>query len=118
MIYFHGTNKENKELIRKEGFKASYGRFGQGVYFTSDMKEAKGFGCEVIEVTVPKDQVTEIYYPSLKDIYPHLSIEEEEGVTGLRDYVISFGYSAVEIEYVTGEKELCVYDSNIIKIIN
>lgn len=117
MVYYHGTNKANREKILKEGFILAYGRFGEGAYFTSNLDEAKGFGSEICKVSVPEDKVLKIYYPDLINNYPDLSIEEEEGVTELRDFVLSKGCLAVEIRYVSGDIELCVYDPNIIKII-
>ena len=117
MVYYHGTKKVNKEKIEKEGFLASYGRFGDGVYFSSSLDEAKVFGSEICRVSVPEDKVMKIYYPDLINIYPDLSIEEEEGVPDLRNYVLSKGYLAVAIRYISGETELCVYVPNIINII-
>lgn len=116
MVYYHGTNKDNKKNILKNGFIPSYGRFGVGVYFSSNLEEAKNFGSEVCKAIIPKESIKEIYYPTLISIYPDLAIDEEEGVPALREYILSLGYLAVAIEYVTGEVELSVYDTNIIEI--
>lgn len=115
-LYYHGTSKPNATRIAREGFNTSYGRFGYGAYFTSSRKDAMMYGDSIIEVSIDKEKILEIYYPDLKSLYPYLQIEEEEGVTELEQYIRSMDYVAVELEYENGDKELCVYETNIINI--
>jgi hypothetical protein len=114
MIYYHGTTKEKKGQIIKNGFVLSYGRFGIGAYFSSNLEESKNFGPEILKIEVSSNKVKEIYYPDLIKIYPDLSIDEEEGISELKEYVISQGYLAASIKYVSNDVELCIYDTDII----
>jgi len=107
MIYYHGTTKEKKGQIIKNGFVLSYGRFGIGAYFSSNLEESKNFGPEILKIEVSSNKVKEIYYPDL-------SIDEEEGISELKEYVISQGYLAASIKYVSNDVELCIYDTDII----
>ncbi|MDF2879976.1 MAG: Poly(ADP-ribose) polymerase catalytic domain [Clostridiaceae bacterium] len=117
-IWFHGTQYGNISKILKNGFKAGFGRFGTGIYFAKQVSLAKSFGNFVITAKISPAEIKQIYYPTLKEMYPDLAIEEEEGVSEIKDYILGLGFRAVEIAYISGETELCVYDSEIIEFCN
>lgn len=119
MLWYHGTDKESKESILDIGFISSSGRFGRGIYFTNNRAEAEYFGETVITVDIiDNDKVANIYYPDLVNLYPDLSIDEEEGVTDLERHITKgLKKKAVILTYVSGEKELCVYSNDIVEFI-
>lgn len=116
MKWYHGTSSKNN--ILKEGFKTNYGRFGEGVYFSNNRDEALTFGNELIEIdSLDHTRITSVYYPDLIRLYPDLSVDEEEGLPELKDRIVNrFKKDGVILTYASGEKELCIYNTNIIKL--
>lgn len=116
--FFHGTDKTNVRKIKELGIEPSYGRFGTCIYSSSNLSEAIKFGDVVFQIEVDMSKIKEVKYRSLKDIYPWLNIDEEEGVTEIEDYVKKLGFSGIRVIYNDGTDELCVYDKNSIQFIN
>jgi hypothetical protein len=118
-IYYHGTSIERAVSIQKEGFQPQYGRFGEAVYFALTVEEAERFGMAVISVHLTETEIPRFLYREIALRYPGTSIEEEEGLPELREYVRdTLNALAVIIEYDSGEAELCVYEPNIITLIH
>jgi hypothetical protein len=114
MKIYHGTSKHNAENILKLGFNINLSdkqRWGKGIYFTDNFEFATAFGEEVIEVDIPKNEILDLSYEDIGEIYPFLSIEEEEGTPRLRSYVLSnTDYRIVSILYNDGVKEIVAYE--------
>lgn len=122
MKYYHGTTTENAFKILKQGFKKSYGRFGNGVYLTSNLEYASSFSTnngKIIECDF-SGKVAIIDYYLLNDIFPNanINIEEEEGYTELSFHINDMGYDGVLIVYdQENDNELVVYNTKCIQFI-
>ena len=117
--FYHGTSKENAQVILEKGFKTSYGRFGHGVYLTSHKLFATGFTRgtgQVIQCDCVGNIMT-IEYHSINEIFPNanISIEEEEGYTGLESEVKAMGYDGALIKYDDNDDELVIYNTKCLK---
>lgn len=100
----------HKTEIVKDKLRKNYGRFGTGVYFSNNYDFWGRYGENLELKNIEDYDVEEIYYPDLIKIYPLLSIDEEEGITELEGYIVdNLGKDGVIIEYICGEKEMCIY---------
>lgn len=100
MLLYHGTNKKRLEVL-----KPSYGRFGTGVYLSKDIEYSFRYGKLVALVDYQKT-IRRIEYESLIKYAPNLNIEEEEGLTNIRDFIED---EAIEIVYKDGTSEVVIY---------
>lgn len=117
--FYHGTSKENAQKILDTDFKTNYGRFGHGVYLTSNKLFATGYArkdgvvieCDCVGSILPID------YYSINEIFPNanVNVEEEEGYTGLELEVKKQGYDGALIIYDENDDELVVYNTNCLK---
>lgn len=114
--YYHGTSKECAKQILSKGFKTSYGRFGDGVYLTSNKLNAESFTRgikKIIECEFLGDMAI-INYQELNNLFPcaNISIEEEEGYPPLKDYILNMGYDGAKIIYdkETNDDEIVIYN--------
>jgi len=58
---YHGTSKENAERIHREGFRPSAGgMLGAGVYMSTDIDKARGYGPVVLEAQVQVGKVKRV----------------------------------------------------------
>lgn len=114
----HKTLKKNYESIKENGFKIrqdEYGRFGYGVYFMVDEDFGEyGDGLSVI-CDVDDEYMYEMRDEEIKILYPEVYFLEG-GAPEIQNYVKQRGYAGVIIPYSSGEIEVVVYDTSIIKI--
>lgn len=114
MNVFHGTSKKNIKGIMGFGFKKSYGRFGKGIYFTSNLSEALKFGDVILNISLDMSNILTLEYLDLKNTYPYLQTDEEEGVTELEILVRQKQYAGVRIIYPDKTDEICIYEQEVI----
>lgn len=112
MILYHGTSQENKEKILNEGFKTTYGEYGECVYLAVDKDLAYDYGDEIIEVFVDNEYIIEL---------DEAEIDTNIGYVGLENIAFDNDYKAVQVNYskIRSDKnysEICVYDTSIIEI--
>ena len=119
-IWLHFTKRKEHYLsILENGFKmpSNEGRFGKGIYFCKD-KSFGYFGDYKIRVNITEPILELTHRQICKEIFPEFNLlEDEEGISMLKEYALKKGFKAVSIEYADGEKELVAYDLKIIKII-
>lgn len=114
MILYHGTSAENKEKILNEGFKTTYGEYGECVYLAIDKDLACDYGDEIIEVFIDKEYIVEV---------DEAEVDTNIGHVGLENIAFDNDYKAVQVNYsrMKSDKnysEICVYDPSIIEINN
>ncbi|QNR65099.1 hypothetical protein IAQ67_14315 [Paenibacillus peoriae] len=103
MFWYHGTN--NSRSILESDFDPSNGVWGKGVYLTSSKDAAYIFGTEILKVRIDETQVT------------HLNFEElnvDSSELDWKETVSDKNYKAIAVAYITGEIELCIFDTEII----
>lgn len=116
MILYHGTTKEKKEKIVKNGFKKSYGgACGSGVYFSKDKQTAYEYGDELVECFLEDEHIA------------FVDIDEVGGdASKIEDIVHENRYIAISIIYKEQGSNItdvdttiiCVYDLSYLKINN
>lgn len=117
-VWFHRTSKNNLNSILSENFKLPNipGRFGCGVYFSSN--EEYYYSTEpCIKVYIEAD-ILSLWHSEICNIFEDENIQPDEGGTYfLEEYAIKNGYKAVEVKYLTEVSELIVYDVDVIKFV-
>jgi hypothetical protein len=113
MILYHGTSQENKEKILKDGFKTTYGEYGECVYLAVNKDLAYDYGDEIIEVFVDDEYIVE---------FDEAEVDTNYGHVGLEEVAFKNDYKAVQINYskIKSDKdyaEVCVYNTSIIEIL-
>ncbi|WNC17931.1 hypothetical protein [Brevibacillus brevis] len=88
--WYHGTTPKRCEQILSSFFKPQIGTYGKGVYFSSSKEGARVFGDCILAAIIDD-----------KDI----------DYSGKRQK----GTKAIAVTYPSGETELCVYDTKIIR---
>lgn len=118
-LWVHRTSENSIKCILKEGFRISNepGRFGRGVYFSSNEKYT--FSKEPYISAIINTDILSLWHSDICNMFESENIEPEEGGSySLEKYAKENGYKAVEIKYITEVSELVVYDTNVIKIAN
>lgn len=120
MNLYHATSEESHLNILRNGFDINLSdkqRWGKAIYFTDDIDYALSFGDKIININIQDDLILNINYEELSEIFPFLSIEEEEGTPRLRDYVLdNTNFKVVSIAYDDGTREIVIYDESLISI--
>ena len=115
-IWYHGTI--HAEQILREGFVLPdhTGIWGTGVYLTDSVKDALGYGNDVLEVEWDDDETLSLdYHKDIPKLFPFLSFEEEEGAPLLERHVAFLKKEAASILYADGSKNLVIYDPGLIE---
>ncbi|KJD43301.1 hypothetical protein [Paenibacillus terrae] len=107
MFWYHGTNQQRKNSILESDFELSNGLWGNGVYLTSSKDGAYIFGTEILKVRIDESQVTHINFEEFIVDYP----SEHNWKKAISDK----NYKAIAVAYITGETELCIFDTDIIE---
>lgn len=116
MIWYHGTI--HAEQILNEGFvlPEHTGIWGKGVYLTDSVKDALGYGSDVLEVEWDDEETLHLdYHKDIPTLFPFLSFEEEEGEPLLQRHVAFLKKEAACIQYADGCKNLVIYDPGLIE---
>lgn len=113
MKLYHGTSIENKEKILEEGFKTTYGNYGECLYLAVDKDLAYDYGDEIIEVEIEDEFIKEMC---------SYETETSIGSFGLEEIAFKNDYAAIKISYpeVKSSKdytEVCVYDLSVVNIL-
>lgn len=108
MTWYHGTSKEGKEAILKEGFtKFSNGIFGQGAYMSLDKPSTGGSYKEVLEVKVKPKNVLETEYIDFPEQFEKLTGKRHSGTGSEQKLLQNLGYDGV---YIKDEGWLVLFD--------
>ncbi|MFC5402316.1 DNA cytosine methyltransferase [Cohnella soli] len=109
MIWFHGTSQSNRNAIWDSWFVPNEGTWGKGVYFSSSLEGSSFFGDCVLRVEVPDVHILNIDFEDWQTKYP----EEDSWA----DTLLRFAPQAAAIHYPYGEVELCVFQPEIIRLV-
>lgn len=120
---FHVTTVNALKEIEKNGFKVGGKcRFGSGVYFFINRKEAHSYNRTgvLVEALIPKKDIACLSYEELRGMFSDLDIswDEEEGVPELKDWALEKGYQGCLITYGDEVSELVVYEPSLISLGN
>ena len=118
-LWVHRTSDDSIKCILKEGFKIPNepGRFGRGVYFSSN--EKYNFSTEPYIRAIIDTDILSLWHGDICNMFKDEDIEPDEGGSySLEKYAKENGYKAVEVKYITEVSELIVYDTNVIKVAN
>ena len=113
MILYHGTNKDNKDTILKDGFEVGYGEYGDCIYLARDKDLAYNYGDEIIESFVDDEYIVFIDRDEVND---RIEIENMAQKNDIKAICVTYKNSTYncKIDY----SEICVYDPSIIEIYN
>ncbi|WP_240416510.1 hypothetical protein [Paenibacillus periandrae] len=105
MLGYHGTNERQMKKIINSNFKPKKGLWGKGVYLTSSKEGAKIFGNAILKVLIDDSMVTHIDFENFRYLDERSWSKE----------VANKGYKAIAVSYKSGETEICIFDTEIIK---
>ncbi|MBP1309201.1 hypothetical protein JOD82_002221 [Paenibacillus sp. 1182] len=107
MFWYHGTTQRRQKSILNSDFQLGKGLWGTGLYLTSSKEAAHIFGDAILKVSVDESKVSTIDFEDFIEKYP---LEETWSKV-----IAAMNFKALVISYITGEKELCIFDTEIIK---
>ena len=114
IIFFHGTNNIFNEFTTKRR-----GVFGLGYYFTTDKKEANGYGKNIMSVYLKiNNPASPKNVQELTTLIPDYKyMDDTELATEITKQLIKNGFDGVVFNYPNGDLLTMVINPNQIKII-
>lgn len=109
MILYHGTSKENKEKILKEGFIIGYGEYGNCLSLAKSKELAYDYGDEIIECFVDDEYITTINWDDTMD-----RLEVEYNAIKKKQKAVCIVYPNIKSNVDC--TEVCIYDLSVVEI--
>lgn len=106
--WYHGTSMNSRRSILASWFRPAKGIWGRGIYLSSSKQGASLFGSAILSVQVEDEGIGSIAYEAWVQRHPSPAKWPDE--------VKKLNLKAIQVCYhLDHEKELCVFDPNIIK---
>jgi hypothetical protein len=114
IVFFHGTsNKFDEFSVKRRGV------FGIGYYFTTDLKEAKGYGNKIMKVflNIKNPATTKDVQDIMTNIPDVRYLDDVELANKTTEKLIESGFDGIFFTYPSGDSLAMVINSNQIKSI-
>jgi hypothetical protein len=115
IVFLHGTNNNFDEFSIKRR-----GAFGIGYYFTTDLKEAKGYGTKIMKVflNIKNPATTKDVQDIMTSIPDVRYLDDVELANKTTEKLIDGGFDGIFFTYPSGDLLAMVINSNQIKSVD